>query len=161
MKTKKKVLIAVVAIVFLLIVAIISSLIISENNTPTAFEDIGVSEFNLAFSGLRLAGTSSALDGTGALSRRHFETLGEMARQIDRSKEWFSGSDDILYVYVIIQDTQDREIISISDGAWTATFYAAIHEEERGRFGSLSERLVSYTFERAEPQGHQIQIVNE
>lgn len=93
----------------------------------------------LAYTKLRKAITTSAVDNTGTMTNTDFNTIKSMVKNQDSNNQWFSSNLSTCVGKII--DTTDNQITVITDGTYVAKFTVKTDEWDY--------YLVDYTFEVA------------
>lgn len=135
--------IALKKIIIIVAIIIVGIIIISLNSKPGYEMDIKNGEA-VAYNKLRLAITTSRVDGTGTMSAEDFSILGKMVKNADNNNQWFANNSGVFYGN--IADTSEYEVTWVSDGIYCAIFYAV---EENFIF-----YLTSYSFSGDDVKGY-------
>lgn len=104
----------------------------------------------VSYARLRVAEATSALYGTGTLSKDDFNLLGNMVKKYDGNSQWFSGYSPF---YSRTADTDKYDVTYLCDDNYCAKFVT-----EDIQYGSY--KLIEYTFESSKEKGYRIYIVN-
>ena len=136
--------ISLIALLVIIVIIILGIILISSNSNGYEM-DISSGEA-LAYTRLRVAIANSRLNGSGILSSEDFNILGKMAKNADRSNQWFSGSSGVFYGNTA--DTSDYEVSWISNGQYCAIFYAKKVDD--------TYYLTNYTFTADTIKGYMI-----
>lgn len=103
------------ALIVLFLLAVLISSSLNKNSTIT------LNGYARDVTAVRLASAKNALDGTGEFNETQCQNLGDLAKKFNSSSDYLdcSSPDSI---YLATPDTSARNVLSLSDGNYTALF---------------------------------------
>ena len=104
----------------------------------------------VGYTGLRLVIANSRVDGTGILEEDRFNYLEELVKNHNKKNKWFYDSSGKFTGE--IKDNSKNQVVSMSNGTYTATFVVEFKEK------TLDYKLIEYKFEEKDLDGYRFFI---
>lgn len=102
--------------------------------------------YNMPVLRTRLASARNALDGTGEFTVEDCVSLGELAREHDKTADYFRSCTDsnVNLMYLSTPDTSNEKVLVLSDETYSATFVTDNDFNYLMRYTFIPERSAGF-----------------